>query len=268
LVAEFLRLVRAWIWVDRMRREALDPKAAVLPAHVERLLAPYRVEGAGGESPEQWAERAVQAESEERAAARAVAVAGRGLAPRLEAFGYDSRPILRVVLAADGGGGVAALASIWPAARVEIERIELRLRIGADALGTPTTSTTARRSGPATEDLELHLARALRDGRLATDPPSNATPHDPKLRPCDKRSLAQYDRALEIQPDLVTQGAGMKAVYDVVKKRVHDATEDGRLPAFATWRRYVNRARHDPAAPKRSSRGGRDGRSVVRREEL
>jgi hypothetical protein len=135
-VAEFLRLVGAWIWADRMYREAQDPNADPLPPHVKRLLAPYKVEGAGGESPEQWAERAVAACSEERGAAHAVVAAGRPLALAMEAHGIDSRPVLLVVFAADGGGGCAAMATTWPAARIEIERIGLRLRLAAGARGT------------------------------------------------------------------------------------------------------------------------------------
>ncbi len=137
-VAEFLRLVGAWIWADRMYREAQDPSAAPLPPHVKRLLAPYKVEGAAGENPEQWAERAATACSEERRAARAVVAAGRPLALAMEAHGFDNRPVLLVVFAADGGGGCAAMATTWPAARIEIERIGLRLRLAAEARGTGT----------------------------------------------------------------------------------------------------------------------------------
>ena len=134
-VAEFLRLVRAWIWADRMRREVQEPTSAPLPPAVARLLAPYRVEGASDETIERWAERAVNADSEERGTARKVVAAGQQLALALEAHGFDSRPVLLVVHAANGGGGVATLAGTWPQTRVEIERVGLRLKVGASAPG-------------------------------------------------------------------------------------------------------------------------------------
>src|SRR6202008_2428727 len=141
-------------WADRLRREVQESKAEPLPPHVRRLFASCRVDlrpagglgvpadskadalprrareilssyGATGrrETPAQWAERAAKADSEERGAARAVIAAGRPLALDLEGAGHDSRPVLVVVQAADGGGGVAVLAGAWRVARVEIERI-------------------------------------------------------------------------------------------------------------------------------------------------
>lgn len=169
-VAKFLRLVRAWIWADRMYREAQDPNADHLPAHVKRLLAPYKVEGAGGESLDQWAERAVAACSKERGAAHAVVAAGRPLALALEANGFDSRPVLLVVFAADGGGGCAAMASTWPAARIEIERIGMRLQLGADAPRTegrePSDPGVAARPPDPPQEEELRFVLDIDpDGR-------------------------------------------------------------------------------------------------------
>lgn len=97
---------------------------------------------------------------------------------------------------------------------------------------------------------------------------SSPTVRERRERPCDLRALAQYERALEIRPDLAAGNAKLEDVYEVVRTKVHDRAEDGRLPDFQTWRRYVNRARHDPAAPKRTPRAGREGRNVVRREGL
>jgi hypothetical protein len=128
-VAQFQQLVRSWLWADRQRRAAADPKSDPLPPEVKRLLAPYKVEEAGGETTEQWAQRMVAADSEERGAAREVVACGRQLALDLEAHGYDSRPVLLVVHAADGGGGVPALAGTWPVARLEIDRLGMRLKV-------------------------------------------------------------------------------------------------------------------------------------------
>ena len=148
-VAEFSKLVRAWFWADRQRREAEDSKADRVPPHVERLLAPYKVKGDGGETHEQWVERLLATASAECGTARELVAFGRQLALDLEAQGFDSRPVLLVVQAADGGGGVAALTGTWPAARVEIERIRLLLQVSA---------STSRSSAQAVQGGERFVA--------------------------------------------------------------------------------------------------------------
>lgn len=100
------------------------------------------------------------------------------------------------------------------------------------------------------------------------EPPPVEAPNEHRRRPCDQRALAQYERALELRPDLAARGAKLKDIYNVVKNEVHDAAEDGALAGFVSWRRFLSRARRDPTAPKRSPRRGRVGRSVVRPNEL
>jgi hypothetical protein len=89
-----------------------------------------------------------------------------------------------------------------------------------------------------------------------------------KPRPCARRALAQHARALELHPELAARRVRLKDIYKIVRNEVHDKDEDGPLPLFQTWRRYLSQARRDPAAPQRSPRAGREGRSVARRGEL
>lgn len=133
---------------------------------------------------------------------------------------------------------------------VEEEILAADAPVGADAAAAPTTPAPQQERQP---------------GPLPVVP---AAPHTQRHRPCDARALAQYHRALEIRPDLTTGTGRLKAIYAVVKEQVHDRNEDGELKPFETWRRYLNRANCDPAKPKRAPRAGREGRSVVKREDL
>lgn len=128
----------------------------------------------------------------------------------------------------------------------------------------------AAANGPVERDQadDLRGGRASPEGASQAPPTPPAAPGDRRVRPCDLRALAQYDRALELRPDLAAGNARMEDVYEVVRNEVHDGAEEGRLPDFKSWRRFVNRARHDPTAPKRSPRAGREGRNVVRRDDL
>ena len=82
------------------------------------------------------------------------------------------------------------------------------------------------------------------------------------LAPSRQKALGQYLDAVRKFPQL--DGASDREVYNWVVKH----SDGDRLPNFDTWWRYLRQARRATGRNKNSSRSGRAGRSIVRRNQI
>jgi hypothetical protein len=85
-----------------------------------------------------------------------------------------------------------------------------------------------------------------------------------KVRPCDRRAMWQYREATEQDRSLDTD----RKVYDFLREHL-DEDDERKLPRFATWAKYLRRARGATGTQKHTpGRAQATGKSVVRREDL
>jgi len=90
-------------------------------------------------------------------------------------------------------------------------------------------------------------------------------PATPKLAPSHEIAFRQYLDAVEKNPTQLN-GATDREVYDWLGNHVEAGEE---LPSFATWSRYLRKARDFYDAQKNTPRAGRaPGKSVVRQDQI
>lgn len=104
------------------------------------------------------------------------------------------------------------------------------------------------------------------DGKTQTpkEEPSKVKPS--KLKPCHQLAYSQYVQVIKDRPELAT--ATEQQVYNYYKEYLYDRQEDGELPIFSSWSKYVRTARNAMGESKNTPRSGREGRSIIRQRDM
>jgi hypothetical protein len=129
--------------------------------------------------------------------------------------------------------------------RVVLSTIKAELSMLREEKGTPHAAIPS----PLSTDSVRHLS-----------PASSLSNEEARLSPCYAKALCGYREAGRVLGDAVTD----RGAYEWLKER----DDDGSLPRFDSWARYLREARSMLGIRKPSSRHGLTGRSVVRRDEL
>jgi hypothetical protein len=156
----------------------------------------------------------------------------------------------------------------WGAFQALMERKGSRLRfrklleVAMEAIG----GTVRSAGGPGTEP-GPDLKPDLQGGTFARSSPQSLTAKTEEalasLPVSRRKAYGQYRDALRRNPDFGDEPTE-EAVYNWVKE--HWDPNDGKLPKFTTWSRYLREARAAVGEQKNKPRGGRPaGKSVVRR---
>jgi hypothetical protein len=137
----------------------------------------------------------------------------------------------------------------WPAMRSELVKFSKRVYEEVEAR-TPPPPEGERAEGTGADSAQ---AKSEQPERI-----------DATVSPSRLKAYQQYTWAIKQNPAL--DGGTDREVYDWLSEHLDDGEQ---LPTFATWGRYVRKARTAHGTGKNTSRRGRQtGRSIVHPDEI